>query len=360
MKKYLTTKNLLMLIISISIIVFIYNDYFLYTTSIMKVQNIEITLQNHDNNNEKYYNQKISGIIKNGKYKGKEITVNNIMSTSGVNDEEISKHSELFINVNENGISTILGIKRDKYIVILIVIFVDLIIIVSGSKGFKTLISLFVNIIISALAIFIFQNNTERLNLLILYLFVSVLFIITSLYITNGKGKKTKSAILSSIMSLFVSFGLSYLIINLHGRDVTIWTMNYIEYVKDYENYFYVCILLSGLGAIMDISITISSSLNELIIKNPNISKKSLLKSGREISKDIVGTMSSVMLYTCFTPVVPLVFLAVKNNMALMTAVNYYGEIELIIVLCSCISIVLAIPISLYMSTFILHKGVRK
>ena len=67
--------------------------------------------------------------------------------------------------------------------------------------------------------------------------------------------------------------------------------------------------------------------------------------------------MSSVMLYTCFTPTVPLIFLAVKNNMALATAINYYGEIELITVLCSCISIVLAIPISLYISIYLLKGG---
>ena len=48
-----------------------------------------------------------------------------------------------------------------------------------------------------------------------------------------------------------------------------------------------------------------------------------------------------------------MVFLAIKNNMSLINALNYYGEIELIIVLCSCISIVLAIPISLYISTYI-------
>ena len=261
-----------------------------------------------------------------------------------------------FLYVNENQVYSIVGIKRDKYIIILIIIFIDLILFICSKKGIKTLISLFVNILISAISILIFQNNIERLNLLLLYIFVSILFIISSLYITNGKSKKTFSAIISSIVSLFVSFGFSYLIIKLYGKDVTIWTMNYIEYVRDYENYFYICILLSGLGAIMDIAITISSSLNEIIMKNEKISKKELIKSGKEISKDIVGTMSSVILYTCFTPTIPLIFLAIKNNMSLSMAINYYGEIELITILCSCISIVLSIPISLYISTFILSK----
>ncbi len=356
MKKYLSTKNILILTLSLLAIIFVYNDYFLYKNPILKINKIEETVSG---DYEKIYNQKITGVIKNTEYKNKIITISNMTSTSGVFDEQIKKNSEIFLSTNDGEHFTMIGIKRDKYIAILLILFIDLIIIICGKQGIKTLISLFVNIIISALAIFVFQSNAERLSLLLLYVLVSVIFIVSSLYITNGKSKKTFAAIISSILSLFISFGFAFLVIKIHGRDVSIWTMNYIEYVRDYENYFYVCILLSGLGAIMDIAITISSSLNELIVKNPNIRKRALIKSGREISKDIVGTMSNVMLYTCFTPIIPLTFLAVKNNMPLIRAINYYGEIELIVVLCSCISIVLAIPISLYTSTFIL-KGKKE
>ena len=132
--------------------------------------------------------------------------------------------------------------------------------------------------------------------------------------------------------------------------------MEYMEIVYDYKNFFYVNVLLCGLGAIMDIAITISSALNELIIKNPKISKESLIKSGKEISKDIIGTMSTVMLYTCFTPVIPTIFLAMKNGVILSRAFNLYGMLDLVIVLCSSISIALSIPISLYVSTFILKR----
>ena len=136
--------------------------------------------------------------------------------------------------------------------------------------------------------------------------------------------------------------------------------MEYIEAVYDYENFFYVTILLCGLGAIMDISITISSSLNELIEKDPNIKRKALIKSGREISKDIVGTMTNVMLYTCYAPVIPIVFLAIKNNMKLFDALTFYGEVDLIAVFTSSISIVLAIPISLFIAINILKPSKKE
>ena len=190
--------------------------------------------------------------------------------------------------------------------------------------------------------------------MLLLYFGVSVFFIISSLFITNGKSKKTLAAISSSICSLFISFGMAFLIIKMYGKPIPYWTLEYIEAVHQYENFFYVTILLSGLGAIMDISITISSSLNELIVKDPHIKLRALIKSGKEICKDIIGTMTNVMLFTCFTSIIPMTILMMKNNVILGEAIARYGKIELIVVLTSCISIVLAIPISLFISTFIL------
>lgn len=109
----------------------------------------------------------------------------------------------------------------------------------------------------------------------------------------------------------------------------------------------------------MDVSITMASSLHELIIKDKNISTKKLLQSGKEISKDISGTMINVMLYTVFVSIIPTSLIAIKNNMPFLTAIDYYGNIELIMILCGCISIVLTIPISLYTSLYIFKGGIK-
>ena len=357
MSKDLKIKIIILAIFSLVSIIFVYNNHFLYKTSILRVSEV----QNEDKDltlfKETYYNQIIKGIIKNGEYKGKEITISNVVSKTGVYGEIIKTGDEVLIDsLNEE----IIGIKRDKYLVILLVLFIDSIVLVASKKGLKTLLSFFINVLISAFAIFIFQKKFNTVNLLLLYMGVSILFITISLFITNGKGKKTLSAIISSIFSLFISFGLSFLIIKIYGQDVSIWTMEYIEAVYDYENFFYVTILLCGLGAIMDISITISSSLTELIDRNPKIERKALIKSGKEISKDIIGTMTNVMLYTCYTPIIPLVFLAIKNNMKLFDALTFYGEVDLIAVFTSSISIVLAIPISLFIAIRILNSSKKE
>ena len=342
-------KYLIMTIISILIIVFTYNNYFLYKTPILKITSIKEEIS------DEYITQEITGVIKNTNYKGNTYTLINNTSKSGVYDEKLHKNSELFVSIKDENISMI-NIKRDKYISILLVLFIDLILIVGKSKGIKTLITLLLNIIISLIAIFIYHKNIHDMDILLLFIPVSILFTILSLYITNGKSKKTLSAVASSIISMFISFILSYLLIQIYGKSIPYWTMDYSELIRDYKKLFYVNILLSGLGAIMDISITMASSLNELIEKDNNISTKNLIKSGKEISKDIIGTMTNVMLFTCFTSIIPISLLAFKNRLTVSNIIGQFGQIEMIRVLTSSISIVLAVPISLYISVLILRR----
>ena len=293
------------------------------------------------------------------------MSTTNPFSTSLVYEDKIEKGNSLLVEISDNGnsILNINSIKRDQYLAILLVIFIDLIILVAGNKGIQTLISLFFNVAICLLAIFLYSNKHININLLALYLIVSIIFIVVSLYVTNGKSKKTLAAIISSIVSVLLSFGLSFLLIKLNIDKLYIWTLDYVEAVNEYYYYLYVSVLLCGLGAIMDIAITIASSLNELIAKNPKIKTKALIKSGRIISKDVVGTMINVMLLTCYTSVIPTVILALNNNMSFVNAIDFYGSLELTVVLCTCIGIVLAIPVSLYTSMMILKSkkiGVRK
>ena len=351
--------NIIIFLVSIITILFVYNNYFLYKTPILKITNIKEEKISNTDSKEIYYEQEIEGIIKNGKYKGNILKTHNRTSTSGVYDEQIKKHTELLVELSEDGesILSISGIKRDKYIAILLVLFISLMIIVGEKNGFKTLISLLINIIMSLFVIFIYQEYLNHINILLLFIPLSFIFITLSLLITNDKSKKTLSAIISSIISLLVSFTLSYILMLIYKDEIPFWFMDYIEAAKDYENIFYVNILLCGLGAIMDIGITMASSINELLFKNPKMSLKSLKKSGKEISKDVVGTMVNVMLFTMFSSIIPFAFLVTRNNIPLHQVLSSVGEIEMIRILCAAISIVFAIPISLYTSIYILKGG---
>lgn len=357
MLKRIKLKYLLILIISIIVIVFTCNNYFIYKTPIVNI----ITIDNiySDSIKDESIKQNITGKIMNGEYKGKIVKFNNETSKSGVYDEQLHENSDVFIRLSDDGnnVSGINGVKRDKYLITLLVIFIDLTIIVGGIKGVKSLITLIINVGLSILCIYLYINHIIELQMLLLFIILAILFIVLSLLICHGFNKKTLIAIISSVVSVALSFGIAYMVIEILKDPVYYWNIDYIEAIRDYKGIFYVNILLSGLGAIMDISVTMSSALNEIIIKNPKIKKRDLIISGKQISKDIIGTMINVLLFTCYVSIIPVVILACRNYMPIADAISTYGQIEMIRILTSSISIVISIPISLYVSVFIYKRS---
>ena len=55
-------------------------------------------------------------------------------------------------------------------------------------------------------------------------------------------------------------------------------------------------ILIASLGADMDVAVSISSTIQGIHDRNPEISKKELFKSGIHVGKDMMGTMSNTLI----------------------------------------------------------------
>ena len=144
MKKF-NNKNIIyliiLLIVSLAIIIFTYNNHFLYNDTIVRIESVKDEKSINEESKEVYYNQKLKGVILNGEDYLKSIELNNYATSSGVLDDYISVGDEVFIEHSDDGVN-ITNIKRDKYVVILLVLFIDLMLIIGRLKGLKTIISL--------------------------------------------------------------------------------------------------------------------------------------------------------------------------------------------------------------------------
>lgn len=109
----------------------------------------------------------------------------------------------------------------------------------------------------------------------------------------------------------------------------------------------------------MDIAITISSSLKEICDNTPDIEKIALIKSGKEIGKDIMGTMTNTIAFAYFAGSMPSVLLWLKNGITLSYIVKIGINLEIIRALIGSIGIVLSIPISIAISILILKKNCK-
>lgn len=176
MKKILRKNNIILCIIILlltSIIFFANNNYKYYEKTIVKITHVNNKKVDVNTNQlgfkEQYYEQKITGIIKNGKNKGKEINLENNYSHSLVVTEKYGKSDEVFVKNNN-----IIGLKRDKYIVLLISAFILLIYAIGKFRGLYTIFSVIFNLFIFYIGLYLYSKG---INLLLLCM-IELLFLL--------------------------------------------------------------------------------------------------------------------------------------------------------------------------------------
>ena len=342
--------------------VFTYNNYFLYKEDVVKitaVKNEEVYEKEGLNGEvEKYYNQEITAIIKSGEYKGKSITLNNTCSYSGVKDEGYKKGNYLFVSLSgsEDKLSAnILSVKRDMYVMVLICVFILGIVIFAGKKGVLSIISIIMNIIIFTYALNEYVNGKDILKLCNLMI---ILFTMISLILASGINKQTVCAIISTLISVALIF-IIYKITKENFEQPEYMMMEYITNPEHLDHIFMAGVLIGGLGAIMDVAISISVAVNELINKDKNISVKNLISSVKEIGYDIMGTMINVLFFTYLCGTIPMLILKIKNGYKFLSIIKFQIPFEIIRFLVGAIGIVVTIPISGFIAITILKKRRR-
>ena len=154
---------IIILFLGIAAILFVYNDSFLYDTTVARVVSVKNSFshveEGPDGEEESYYDQLLTVEILNGGKKGDMLTLNNTYTDSGVNDERYYKGSQLLTALNGSGDSgSILGKKRDVYVVLFFVLFVLLLAAVSGKHGMIVLVSFIVNLTLLLAALNVYDR----------------------------------------------------------------------------------------------------------------------------------------------------------------------------------------------------------
>ncbi|WPC43503.1 YibE/F family protein [Clostridium sp. JS66] len=365
----LLKKNKFTSIVAISLVLicgiiycFTSNNENYYDKTIAKITYIKETpskITNINGDVEQITKQQIKSIIMNGKFKGQEIGLENLSSYSGVNNLNLKVGDEVFISTQQDAnnkiiSAKILDLKRDKYIVYITSIFIFLILLVGGFKGFRSLASVIINIIIFCIIVKLFIHGY---NLIVISIVASLLFVILSISIVCGTNKKTLSAILGTIAGTLLSMLIAVFVIQLnHWSGIKFEEMEFLTHPP--EQIFYIEILIGTLGSIMDIAISISSSIKELCDKNPNIESKVLINSGKEIGKDIMGTMTNTLVFAYISGSIPLILLLLKNGFSIFYIISINLSLEFVRALTGSIGIILSIPITIYISVILFknHK----
>ncbi|MGE1061268.1 YibE/F family protein [Megasphaera paucivorans] len=250
--------------------------------------------------------------------------------------------------------------QRLPYVYILLGIFVLTLLVIGRKVGIK---SLFVVCFAIAVILKIMIPEILRGQWPIPYLTfaISALITVVTQITVSGWKAKTWGAILGTVggvamASLLASASIFWM--HLTGLDTEEAIMLRAQYLHslNFQDIVFASIILGALGAVMDVAISISSSLQEIQLSNPAISRWNLFSSGLNIGKDIMGTMTNTLILAYLGSFLPLILLfAVQQNMDLIPMLNL-GMIvtEIVRALTGSIGLIFTIPITAAITSFFL------
>jgi len=184
--------------------------------------------------------------------------------------------------------------RFDKIIVLAVVFFIALIIF-GRFQGFNTIVSL--SLTCAAVICVFIPAVLNGKNIYLWSILTCIFIIVMTLIVIYGINKKSIGAALGCFAGVGLAGILTLImdkILNLTGyvsSDSYQLTMLGI----DIRAIIFGAIIIGAMGAIMDIAISISSSLFEVREKAESIIPSELIRSGFTIGRDILGTMSNTL-----------------------------------------------------------------
>lgn len=248
--------------------------------------------------------------------------------------------------------------KRSHVIVILAIIFFVLVAWIGKLKGVKSIVSLlFTGTCVIFLMLPLMLNGMNPVLAATIIVFLSTF---VTLGLVSGINKKTLAAIIGTLSGVLIATLIAYLFGNWsHLSGGTMQDTEALLYVSEtsklqIKGLMLAAILIASLGAVMDVAMSISSSLFELISVNEQLTFKELVRSGMNVGTDMIGTMTNTLILALaggsLTTII-LIFTASISEKQLVN-LDVLGT-ELIQGLSGSIGIVITVPITVVVTAYL-------
>lgn len=344
------------------VVAFSYHNYALYEEPIAKVTVAEAVGSDEaigaEGESYPLYKQKLAVVLMNGEQKGEQLVIENDYSASLAYSQMYRAGDEVFLSLSkgDSGAMTakIVAVKRDKYVVLLGALFLFVLVAVAGKKGLLSLISIAGNILLFSVALDSYEI-ADNAQLLWISSAAVIGWTILTMILVSGRNRKAYAAILSTLIGTFLTLIIAYGVIALtNGEGLRYEEMLFVTHYP--RRIFLASILIGSLGAVMDVAITMTAAIQELYEKDPDISARSLLQSGREIGKDIMGTMANVLLFAYVSGALPTLVFYLENGSDVGHTFSMQLSLEITRALAGSIGIVLTVPLAMVAAVRLIPK----
>lgn len=328
-----------------------------------KAEVTEILQDNLDSNGTRVGEQKVRVKMLTGARKGEEL---DITSSSGYLFGATCKVGMKVIVMQsvagETTIASVYSQDREWVIYIFALLYLLALCVIGGKQGIKGCLGL---IFTFFCVIFVYLPLVYlRFSPFWAAVFICFLTTLVTMYLIGGPTKKTFAATLGTLAGVVLA-GLSAWCFSkasgISGYNVsdietlmTLWNTNRIQV----GGLLFSGLLISCLGAVMDVAMSISSAIDEIYKQNNSLTRKELFKAGMRVGRDMMGTDSNTLILAFAGSSVSTLLLDYAYDLPYQQIINSNNiGIAIMQGLAGSFGIVLSVPLTVLICTVLFHKN---
>ena len=334
------------------------------------VKRIDYDYTEKTDNPEEISKQIVTVKIITGQFKGEEKVTENLM-TGNPAYEVFLKEGDRVLLMMESATDSpenikdvdifITDVKRAGTIYLYSFIFIAFLIGIGRKKGLLSLLS----IVITVLLIFLIFVPAVLWGMspVIAALVISILSTVATMYLVAGFNSKSNAAVLGTVLSLIFASALALISIKMAHLTGFMGEESVFLYTQkpnlSFTGILAASMIVAALGALMDVAVSIASTINEIHITDKNLGVMELFKSGMNVGRDIIGTMSNTLILVYLGSAMPLVLLASNIDTSKFFNLNQVAS-EILSALTGSISLLACVPLTAIMAAYLVKKRQKK
>ncbi|MEN1759741.1 YibE/F family protein [Anoxynatronum sibiricum] len=303
--------------------------------------------------------------IYSGPLNGEIVTVENHLSDNPVYDVPVKPGDRVLV-VQEMLASGdleiyIIDYVRDMSILWILGLFLLLLLVIGRWKGLKTILTLAFTFFLIIRVLL--PGMLKGYPPILMTIGVSLLVTLTTILLIDGVNVKSISAVIGitgGLMAAGVVMFIAGSQVRLTGlsSEEAIMLMYIPQEVSfDFRDLLFAGIIMGALGAVMDVGVSIASAITEIHRVNPAVSSRQLMRSGMNVGRDIMTTMSNTLILAYTGAALPLMLLFMAYDTSIVRIMNLdMIATEILRALSGSIGLLLTIPLTVVVTSLLLKR----
>ena len=313
--------------------------------------------------------QELDVTVKSGRYKNETMVAYNFFGPLSGIPVSAGDGVVLTIKTHADGstYATVYEFNRIPYLAVFILLFAAAVVIIGGRTGLKSTVGLIFTILclFTVLIPLVLKGAPPVITTFIICTYIALV----CFTILGGVHRKTISAFLGTVSGALLAmlFGLAAQhIVRVNGymsdaAEPLLQLKYYSGAVINIQGLKVASIIICSLGAVMDVAMSIASALEEVHTANPSLKRKDLFRSGMNIGRDMVGTMTNTLILALLGSELSLIIFIYSRGLTFYHLFStIFVSMETVSGISSSIGMVLAIPLTALISSVLITGKKRK